>query len=94
MAYNIRPSLSFEPSLEKLDKSIAKRVTEKLEMLAENPLTIPSPMGNLPKDLTGLRKIRVGNWRVFFWVDHAKKEIVPYFIENRDEIYKWLYRRK
>ena len=94
MAYNIRPLPSFERSLAKLDTGAAKRVIAKLEMLVENPLAIPSPMGNLPKDLMGLRKIRVGDWRVFFWVDHGKKEIVPYFVGNRAEIYKWLYRKK
>jgi len=51
-------------------------------------------MGGLPKDLVGLHKIRIGDLRVFFWVDHNKKEIVLYFVSHRDEIYKWLYKRK
>ncbi len=94
MAYSLRPLPTFEKSLSKFDDNIAQRVIEKLDRLAENPALIPRPMGGLPKDLAGLHKTRVGDWRVFFWVDHDKKEIILYFVEHRDEIYKWLYKRK
>lgn len=94
MAYNIRPLVSFERSLNKLDKQIGRRVINKLVMLAENPEIIGSPMSNLPRDLTGLHKIRVGDWRVFFWVDNGKKEIIPYVVDRRDIIYKNLFRKK
>jgi len=94
MAYSLRPLQTFENSLIRLDANIARRVIKKLEMLAENSSLIPRPMGGLPKDLVGLHKIRVGNWRVFFWVNHEKKELVLYFVEHRDGLYKWLYRKK
>lgn len=94
MAYSLRPLPTFDESLSKLDSNIARRVIEKLDRLAENPTLIPRPMGGLPKDLIGLHKTRVGDWRVFFRVNHEKKEIVLYFVEHRDEIYKWLYRKK
>ncbi len=93
MAYSIRPLVSFEQSLDKLDQQIARRVIEKLEMLAENPESIGSPMANLPKDLAGLHKVRAGGWRVFFWVDRRKKELVPYLVDRRDIIYKKLFRK-
>lgn len=94
MAYSLKPLSAFDKSLSKLDSIIARRVIEKLNRLAENPALIPRPMGGLPKDLIGLHKTRIGDWRVFFWVDHEKKELVLYFVEHRDEIYKWLYRKK
>ena len=50
-------------------------------------------MGNLPLDLRGLHKIGVGDWRLFFWADHEKKEVVPYDVDKRDKAYKHLYRR-
>lgn len=31
-------------------------------------------MKYLPKDLEGLQKYRIGDWRILFWVDHKKKE--------------------
>jgi len=94
MIYNLKPLPTFDESLNKLDNNIAQRVIEKLDRLAKNPTLIPRPMGGLPKDLIGLHKIRVGNWRVFFWVNHEKREIILYFVEHRDEIYKQLYRGK
>ncbi|OGF85388.1 hypothetical protein A2Z63_00030 [Candidatus Giovannonibacteria bacterium RIFCSPLOWO2_02_44_8] len=94
MAYSIRPLVSFERTLRKLDKQIARRVIEKLEALAENPGIIGSSMANLPKDLSGLHKVRVGDLRVFFWVDHRKEEIVPYVVDRRDIMYKNFYRGK
>lgn len=37
MAYNLKPLPTFDQSLNKLDKNIARRVIEKLDRLAENP---------------------------------------------------------
>lgn len=93
MAYKIRPLRTFDQSLEKLDKSIAVRVMRKIETLADEPQRIGGPMGNLPEDLKGLHKVRIGDWRVFFWVDHMKQEIVPYLVDNRDYIYKMLFKK-
>lgn len=94
MAYRVNPLLSFETGLAHLDKQVAKRVLEKVDDIVANPQKIGSPMGNLPKELAGLHKLRIGDWRVFFWVNHEKKELTLYFVGNRDDAYKILYRRK
>ena len=93
MAYSIRPHHEFEQSFSKLTQADKERMVEKLDHLAQYPETIGAPMGNLPPDLRGLHKTRVGNWRLFFWVDRGKKEIVPYDIDRRDKAYKNLYRK-
>ena len=90
MAYDIRPHSSFERPFSRLAHNVQKRIVEKLELLAGHPEIIGSPMKNLPADLRGLHKIRVGQWRVFFWVDHGKHEITPYNVDNRDKVYKLL----
>ncbi|MBI2122454.1 MAG: hypothetical protein HYT98_05060 [Candidatus Sungbacteria bacterium] len=94
MAYNIQPHYIFERSFAKLPKGDKQRIAGTLERLADNPELIGAPMGNLPPDLRGLHKIRIGDWRIFFWVDHTKREISPYDIDTRDKAYKNLYRRK
>lgn len=94
MGYSVRPLPSFERSLDTLDKQIARRILGKINRLAENPELVKGPMGNMPKDLAGLHKGRVGDWRVFFWVDHEKKELVLYDIDKRDHVYKNLFKRK
>ena len=93
MAYSIRPHRSFERPFSKLSRNDRQRVAEKLEYLAMHPDTIGTPMGNLPPDLRGLHKIRVGDRRLFFWVDREKHEIVPYDVDKRDKAYKHLYRK-
>lgn len=94
MFYSVNPLLYFERGLARLDKQVARRILEKIDDVAENPQKIRSPMGNLPKDLTGLHKLRVGDWRVFFWASNEKKELILYFVGNRSDAYKNLYRRK
>ena len=93
MAYKIHPHHSFERPFSKLTRPDKERGAEKLEHLARYPETIGAPMGNLPLDLRGLHKIGVGDWRLFFWADHEKKEVVPYDVDKRDKAYKPLYRR-
>lgn len=94
MDYSVNPLFSFERELARLDNQVVQRVLKKIDDLAQNPQKIGSPMGNLPKDLLGLHKLRVGDWRVFFWVSHEKKELILYFIGNRADAYKNLYRKK
>ena len=93
MAYNIRPHASFGRPFSKLTNEDKERAVEKLEHIAANPNLIGAPMGNLPSDLRGLHKIRIGDWRLFFWVDREKEEITPYDIDKRDKAYKHLYRK-
>lgn len=91
MAYNIRPLALFERSFSKISGGDQKRIVEKLEHLAAHPEIIGAAMKNLPPDLRGLHKVRVGGWRIFFWADHQKQEIVPYDIDWRDKAYKHLF---
>lgn len=93
MAYIIRHHKEFERPFSNLTQSDKERVVEKLEYLAQNPETIGGPMSNLPPHLRGLHKVRIRDRRLFFWVDHEKKEIVPYDIDRRDKAYKYLYRK-
>jgi len=90
MAYSIRPHHAFERPFSRLPSELRKRIVEKLEFLASHPETIGPPMKHLSADLRGLHKIRVGDWRVFFWADHTKREIVPYDVDRRDMAYKKL----
>lgn len=90
MAYKIRPHHAFERPFSRLSRKLKERVIDKLEFLAAHPETIGPPMSYLPADLRGLRKVRVGDWRVFYWIDHAQQNIVPYDVSRRDTAYKKL----
>jgi len=70
--------------LEKLDKSIARRILRRLAWLSKNFQSIvPEP---LTGELKGTFKLRIGDWRAVYTVEG--KIIVIQFIGHRSEIYK------
>lgn len=85
--YALVSTKGFEKDLEKLDRSIASSVLDKLQPLAENP-GLAQLLRYAPKDLIGIRKYRIGDWRVLCWRDDRKKEIILYRVCHRKEIYK------
>jgi len=88
--YQIKTTPTFDKDIKKLDRRIAERIIDKIEWLGEYPELLRSSMKHLPKDLEGLQKYRVGDWRVLFWVNHQKKEITLYGVDHRGRIYKKL----
>lgn len=84
----LRATSFFEKDIKKLDQHIAKRVIEKLEFLAAHDEIPGQLVAHVPKELIGLRKYRIGDWRVLFWIDQRKKEMILYGIEHRGSIYR------
>ena len=87
MGYKIIPTKTFENSLRKLDHSIAKKLIKKIDELEKNIHNI-LPLHFVSKQLIGLCKYKVGEWRILLWLDRAKKEIILYHIGHRKEIYR------
>ncbi len=75
-----------ESDLSRLDAPIAQRVLKRLRWLAENFEAIkPEP---LTGQWQGVFKLRVGDYRVLYTFDRAKRKIVVHFIRHRREVYK------
>lgn len=91
MGYRLIPTATFERSLARLDRPIARRIAVKLTKLEETIRGV-LPLSFTPKGLEGLRKFKVGEWRVFLWADETKKEITLYAVWHRKEAYKNLLR--
>lgn len=73
-------------ALSKIDKPIAKRITDKLAWFSENIEninTIP-----LTGNLSGLYKLKVGAYRMVYEIDHERKIITVHKIGHRRDIYK------
>ena len=85
--YRLETTPDFERDLKTLERDIAQRISKKLEWLSQNPEALRFPLKHAPKDLKGIQKYRVGDYRVFFWVDHNKKAIILYGIEHRRSAY-------
>ena len=84
--YEIRLYEEARRNLERLDKTIAIRILRKLNRLAENAETI-EPKG-LRKNLSGLAKLREGDYRIVYQVSHEEKIVFIRFIGHRSEVYK------
>lgn len=70
-------------SLQKQDKTLAKRIALKLKELQVNPINQDSKTLVNTKDL---RRVRVGKYRIIYKFDEVNLYII--LIEKRDQIYK------
>ena len=78
-----------EKSFKKLDKPVQQRIAEKIDWLATNADTIiHHPLVSLPENLRGLNRIRVGDYRIIYWIYSDDREIKIYEIEHRSKDYR------
>jgi len=83
LAFNISYKNSVERDLSRLDKKEARRILDKIENdLALRAETYPVLQG----EFAGLRKMRVGDYRVIFTL--MDNEVLILRIGHRREIYK------
>ncbi len=83
MAFNVVYKKSVHRDLKKLSKPEARRVLEQLEKdLSKRPETYPVLKGHF----AGLRKYRVGDYRVIYAI--IEKDVLVLRIGHRRDIYK------
>ena len=83
MAFNVVYKKSVHRDLKKLSKAGARRVIEHLEKdLSKKPETYPVLRGQFE----GLRKYRVGDYRVIYAI--IEKDVLVLRIGHRQDIYK------
>lgn len=81
--------LVFKIDIPKLDKIVKERIKISIERkLAVAPLLYGIPLRN---ELRNLRKVRVGDYRILFLIEHAQVFIIA--IGHRKEIYKLAKKR-
>ena len=85
--YRLETTRDFDRDFKGLDREIAKRILKKLEWLKQHPEVLHFQLKNPPKDLKGLQKYRIGDYRILFWVNHEKQTITLYGIEHRRSVY-------
>ena len=82
--------LDFSPdgrtSLATLDKEIAQRVLDKLRWLLKNIDNIY--LLRLKENLSGLYKLRVGDWRVIYEVKREQRVVTVHKVGHRSKIYR------
>ncbi len=83
MAFNITYKSSVRKDLKDIPGKEIRKILDKTEkLLADNPLVYPQLKG----EFKGLRKLRVGNYRVIFSVE--SKNVVVLKIGNRKHVYE------
>lgn len=85
MAYKIEFTPQAEEDLARLDKTVAQNISHKIDWLSHNiePI-IPAP---LKGKLKGKFKLRVGDWRIIYSIEHASQAITIYAVRHRSEVY-------
>lgn len=90
MTYRLQSTPTFDRDFKRLDPSTAHPIAGKFRWLSEHPEALHHALRHVPRDLQGLQKYRIGDWRVLFWVDHTAHVITLYAVEHRSRIYKRL----
>jgi mRNA interferase RelE/StbE len=89
MPYEIEVGSKADQQLADLDAAIGESVERKIFWLAQNATKIiHRHLVSMPKELSGLCKLRIGDYRILYWVYHDKKVIRLYRIQHRSEVYR------
>lgn len=83
MKYSIKIKASAKKSLARISKQYQLKIVEKIDSLAVNP----HQGSQLKGSMTGLRRVRVGNYRVIFEVKNKELVILVIRIGHRKDIY-------
>ncbi|RLA37891.1 MAG: type II toxin-antitoxin system RelE/ParE family toxin [Gammaproteobacteria bacterium] len=84
MTYSLRIKASAARELARVDKSQKMRLVLAVDRLTENPHRGQQLKG----ELTGLRRIRVGDYRVIYEIDAGRLVVLVIRVGHRREIYR------
>ncbi len=91
MSYQIEIGGKADAQLNGLDAAIGASVERKIQWLAGNAAAMMHRrLVGMPEDLAGLCKLRVGDYRILYWIYPAKKLVRIYRIQHRSEVYRQL----
>ncbi|MDE1860772.1 MAG: type II toxin-antitoxin system RelE/ParE family toxin [Candidatus Micrarchaeota archaeon] len=82
MAYSLDYSAEAVIQLEKIDKSIAKRILKKIDMSVSNPHHFFRQLSGRPE-----YKLRVGDYRIIADINGASKKMFIRTVGHRKNIY-------
>ena len=89
MAYRVEIGSKADAQLAALDSAIGAGVERKVMWLADNaPVMVHRRLVGMPEDLAGLCKLRIGDWRILYWVHHPQEVVRIYRIQHRSEVYR------
>jgi mRNA interferase RelE/StbE len=91
VSYRVEIGGKADAQLAGLDAAIGAGVERKIQWLADNASgMVHRRLVGMPADLAGLCKLRVGDYRILYWIYPAKKIVRIYRIQHRSEVYRHL----
>jgi mRNA interferase RelE/StbE len=89
MAYRVEIGPKADSQLAGLDAAIGATVERKIVWLAQNAhAMVHRRLVGMPEDLDGLCKLRVGDYRILYWVYPNRELVRIYRIRHRSEVYR------
>jgi mRNA interferase RelE/StbE len=89
MPYRVEIGSRAEAQLVELDAAVGASVERKILWLADNAVAmVHRRLVGMPDELAGLCKLRIGDWRILYWVYHPQEVIRIYRIQHRSEVYR------
>ncbi len=85
-AYQIRFSRMAQDRLGQLDKPLAQRILDRVKWLSQHVEDVNHKA--LAGSLRGIYKLRVGDYRVLYEIEHDNAVLTIRYIGHRSEIYK------
>lgn len=86
MPYKIEFTPHAEEDLARLDKTIAQHIANKIDWLSQSIESIIPTV--LKGNFKGKYKLRLGDWRVIYSLEHSSQIITIYAVRHRSEVYK------
>lgn len=86
MNFRVDVAHQAEKTLDRLDRPTVQRIRARFAQLAADPFDsrLSAPLTERP----GIRKSRVGGWRILFAVDREAKVIYVVTVDTRGQVYK------
>ena len=84
MRYSIKIKQSALKEIQRIDKTDRMRIVDAIDQLAENPHIGKALKGQL----SGLRRIRVGSYRVVYEINQGEVLILVLRVSHRKQIYR------
>ena len=89
MPYTVEIGLQADEQLSGLDAVVGAAIERKILWLAENAAAVVHRrLVGMPDELSGLCKLRIGDWRILYWVYHPQTVIRIYRVQHRSEVYR------
>ena len=86
MSYRVVIAHEAEKILDRMDRSTEKRLRTRIVQLAEDPF---DPRLSAPlTERAGIRKSRVGGWRILFAANRETNILAVLTIDTRGQVYK------